>query len=690
MPSENHNNGAKARTMAYSALPSRIHKSPFVTPKMAGSPILCTSPTPRKSIDSPIDETPKSATGEEMGTPVRAFMNSNITPRSGPRKARVDSASSTPNETPKGTPRGSRPVSMIQTHEQAKDGIYGLDAARVKGAPFGRIVRSGSVVSDGRSSSSFRTASAERRQIGQELSNPQAPPKFFHASDAPSTLPRKRLQEPIVQAKTSSFVYADGKTEGQPTWSAHSSIEDTEEHSATLFRRTPDLEHSIQPSTSFTKSSPYVSPDHSPLQNSIKTKPKVAPPRSPSPLKDVQIARTASLSKASPRRHSRLVSNTGPHKIELSLSDVNTTNQTDLRRRCSIGSSPVRRIAHTKSLSVSSVDPGFGRGSSLRISDGSNLTTEPKTISVELDSLNHGEDSVDIPLKKDSGTIPRSPTGPTGHTSRLDHLNELAANARRERKVLDLEISNSSLLAINRTLECEMRKQNAELRRLRRLSRTGRLSMVSSSRSVTSRYSTFSGLDGSNDISGMSEHEDELDLSEDEDDVSLGSASYSPAAQVEHSARLRAKDEKRQWLDLTRHQELLIDSQKMNQSLKRCLGWTEDLITEGRKALDYRVLVDDMGVVGGRVLTPDETGGHVMHGHGLLSPVHEISSDPLEAGLGIVRSADGENHDRDSGIDLLHSPIHSPIQLPMHLPDSKAEDAGLSTYLESLRVSWGI
>ena len=40
---------------------------------------------------------------------------------------------------------------------------------------------------------------------------------------------------------------------------------------------------------------------------------------------------------------------------------------------------------------------------------------------------------------------------------------------------MDLEISNASLLALNRTLEKRMRKQNSELRRYRRLTRTGQL-----------------------------------------------------------------------------------------------------------------------------------------------------------------------------------------------------------------------
>ncbi|KAF2454225.1 hypothetical protein BDY21DRAFT_353380 [Lineolata rhizophorae] len=63
---------------------------------------------------------------------------------------------------------------------------------------------------------------------------------------------------------------------------------------------------------------------------------------------------------------------------------------------------------------------------------------------------------------------------------------------------------------------------------------------------------------------------------------------------------------------------------KMNQSLKRCLGWTEELIKDGRKALEYRVRVSDVKL-GGRVLRDEEDedeGGHRSGegGEGALSP----------------------------------------------------------------------
>ncbi|KAJ5974969.1 hypothetical protein N7481_008676 [Penicillium waksmanii] len=194
-------------------------------------------------------------------------------------------------------------------------------------------------------------------------------------------------------------------------------------------------------------------------------------------------------------------------------------------------------------------------------------------------------------------------------------------NARTERKIMDLEISNSSLLAINRTLEREMRKQNAELRRFRRLSRSGRLSMAPSTRSFSGvAMSTTSEMDEeasemgmSSDISDVSDE----DSAADENDMSADSL-------AEHDAKHRAHDEKKFMLDLAKHQELLVDSQKMNHSLKRCLGWTEELIKEGQRALEYSVHVQDIEL-GGRVLAPEELGEIGPSGRALLSPSTEFS-----------------------------------------------------------------
>lgn len=218
-------------------------------------------------------------------------------------------------------------------------------------------------------------------------------------------------------------------------------------------------------------------------------------------------------------------------------------------------------------------------------------------------------------------------------------------NARTERKIMDLEISNSSLLAINRTLEREMRKQNAELRRFRRLSRSGRLSMAPSTRSFSGNaLSTASEMD-EEPSDDYSEH-DMSDFS-DEDSVTDENA-MSADSLAEHDAKHRAHDEKKFMLDLAKHQELLVDSQKMNQSLKRCLGWTEELIKEGQRALEYSVHVQDVEL-GGRVLAPEELGEIGESGRALLSPSTEFSS--------VFNS-------HDVSFDTFHEPDPATLPLP--------------------------
>jgi hypothetical protein len=189
-----------------------------------------------------------------------------------------------------------------------------------------------------------------------------------------------------------------------------------------------------------------------------------------------------------------------------------------------------------------------------------------------------------------------------------DPLNDLVANARRERKVQDLEIRNTSLEAINRSLERQLRKQTAELRRYRRLSRSGRLSLASMSSTRIASDSTVGTTMTVEGLSDLSEEEGDEDEEEDEDD-SLYDTDPSESGSVTSpglkaaAGRRRKRDEKRLQLDLSKHRELLVDSQKINQSIKRCLDWSEELIKEGKKALEYNVRVSDVELAP-RVLAP--------------------------------------------------------------------------------------
>lgn len=224
-------------------------------------------------------------------------------------------------------------------------------------------------------------------------------------------------------------------------------------------------------------------------------------------------------------------------------------------------------------------------------------------------------------------------------------MNELAANARRERKVLDLEISNSSLLAINRTLEREMRKQNAELRRYRRLSRSGRLSMAPKSRSASGKMSHLpeSAEDSADETSPLESDNGENDQDNTLSDVSSPSAASShPSSPTSRAGRTRFRDPKQPELDLAAHRALLVDDQKLNQSIKRCLAQTETLIASGKTALKSQAQAPTPENIGARVLTPDDTDDSVFgQGQGLLSPSPWTGGNPFERSLGSIGSLDG-------------------------------------------------
>lgn len=257
-----------------------------------------------------------------------------------------------------------------------------------------------------------------------------------------------------------------------------------------------------------------------------------------------------------------------------------------------------------------------------------------------------------IENQENGDDLPSGLQSPTKSTHSTDPVSELVSNARRERKVQDLEITNASLEAINRTLERQLRKQTAELRRYKRLSRSGRFGMasISSSRVPSQALSEvpISLADLSEDDDSM--HSDDDDEEEEEpdslDDSDLSSTDSNSADQTspvgEKMIARQNRDERRLQLDLTKHRELLVDSQKINQSLKRCLNWTEVLIKEGQKALEYSVKVSDI-----------KFGGHVLPPPGDDDDVSQYGDDALRSyEAGLEPPWEKGSQDRDSGIEL--------------------------------------
>ncbi|KAJ8126555.1 hypothetical protein O1611_g7084 [Lasiodiplodia mahajangana] len=214
-------------------------------------------------------------------------------------------------------------------------------------------------------------------------------------------------------------------------------------------------------------------------------------------------------------------------------------------------------------------------------------------------------------------------------------------------------MTNTSLEAINRTLERQLRKQTAELRSYRRLSRSGHLSLTSTAVSSRVTSGTISELElVSSALSDLSEEEVSTEHVEEESfsDSDSAASDVSSSVRAERDAKHRHRDEERLKLDLSKHQQILVDSQKINQSIKRCLDWTEELIKDGKKALEYQVRVSDIQL-GGRVLDPlddEEDNSRLLPSDSTaaldLRPIEEILEKATVWGA--------EPQDRDSGIEL--------------------------------------
>ncbi|KAJ5895670.1 hypothetical protein N7495_007361 [Penicillium taxi] len=519
------------------------------------------------------------------------FLSANITPRSGSRTLRRrDDLSNSPVPSPQ----------AHYSHSTYSHPAVGLGLHAAGGVNGGRRTDRSPARGEQPNSIRAKPLTAEAQPASHPNSfhdlaaNSNPSPMFFHASDARSSKPIHASDAPSSKSEvepyrlkqgrlspafhSSQFVYANGDQEQQSSLDEPHPIVASRRLSGTLPRggSTPIARPAASPSLRLR--SPQISAAASPIERSQL-----------SPLVDHTHDTTL-------HRFSSPPSNVSDSSDQPSISQHRKSSSVDFSAQ---PHTPSPLIASHNLHVDSTLPPTSDQAPRLR----------PRVFS-NSSSLNGSSTSTDaLPSMPMS---PGKPEGPGGDTA----LN----NARTERRILDLEISNSSLLAINRTLEREMRKQNAEIRRYRRLSRSGRISMVPSPRS-------FSGaaLSVTSELEGVSECSSVHEASEfsDEDSV-LDDRVHSPDSLAEHDAKHQAHDEKKFMLDLARHQELLIDSQKLNQSLKRCLGWTEELIKEGQKALEYSVQVQDV-VLGGRVLAPEELPETNEARKGLLSPSTQYS-----------------------------------------------------------------
>ena len=633
---------------------------------------------------------------DNASTPAKNLASPNITPRSGSRRARAEAPSPKhARRTPAPTPTTSRPQSSTERRDKYAVDVKSPTAFVASTPTSGRTSRSESLLSDSNGPSLAQRPGALQRNNSSYSSSgiisPQGSSTFFHADDVQATTtPKQRIDKAPSHSKPQGWVRMD-QEESRDRIPPIVNDSAPDEQTPKFFYAN-DHSASKSPPPRLQNTVPSNRP---PLQTIYSAHGAISPQRAPSPLKEeITPPRRSSISQASPRRHTRLVSNGGS---EIKAPDA---IKTDLSRRSSLNSRTGARTSTSRirSPSMHSID-----GSSNKRNSTIQPTSSPTEPTKRL-SMNGVSGALPLNVKPPTSSFsfsqeynsPLSPSlsqSPTAPQSKIEQMNELAAKARRERKVLDLEISNSSLLAINRTLEREMRKQTSELRHLRRLNRSGRLSSLPNTRSGQKyKLSEIGNLSDSDDLESSDSEDDE----ESEEGRSTKSfASRDPDSPNGRTDRGRFHDTERPPLDLTAHRTLLLESQKINQAMKRCLSHTDAMIASGKQALKAQIHDLDPEALGPRVLTPDEDDGAFERGQALLSPSlypDNLSINPWEQSLAPLGSLDGSHeppshsHPTSAPTDLPTTPTNAhastttppssspslppPTPTPIHLPSS--------------------
>nr|POF02548.1 hypothetical protein CFP56_58179 [Quercus suber] len=690
MSSDRSNNNA-GRPLKPTLASTRSARTPL-TPRVTGTtnPTLRAAGSKLAGIGNPEPRlTPRVRQPED--TPATAG-SGNVTPRSQARRSRVGvgDGSQTPPAGSEDTPVIVRAKSVVGTsainNERTSNGVVGYGGLGVHTEPTQTATRPGrpkSMVSGGGSqrAKSPLAHSASVFATGNPLTDESIESRFFHASDA-------KKQEPAAPKrpetkKTPSFFYADGHQEDQPN-SIRSTASSGLSPMVELRPSVPWMRTEIP--AHVPRSPPMLSPALSSVSNTSSFFPGQAAVRSPSPSKEnIHL---------SYRKGASQIFGTRPlSRPALSANEVATISE---ESRESLGPT-CSGTEHKKSSSLSSIDSGNSHGSRRRSATQAETYQSPSPLYQEVKSAvvpRLSSPPRELPTIDTSLAVPgiQSPPPETA-LSPTKTVADFAADARRERKVLDLEISNSSLLAINSSLEREVRRQKTELKRFRRLSRAGRLSSMPTERSArfSEGLSTLGELDDEDELDeagalarlteNMSDGSSDDDEDEDES-VTSGDYSSPSALSLRGNDRL-AKDEKRLRIDLAKHKDLLVQSQMMNQTIKRCMYATEEMINEGKKALQYHVRVSDVKL-GGRVLNngheDDDIDVDDIRDDSLRDTTHHDDDiqddsfldatqldddsaphDDMESAHGLLQVWQGvgrpsfegsENGDRDSGIEV--------------------------------------
>jgi len=587
------------------------HQGPSLAPSAVTTPVTKRFSQTKPAIVQYADSDP------HISEQTAPYLASHITPRSGTRQGRVDSASSTPN----GTPNLERydgwdPMSGHSAHNSSIE------------QPNFR-----------KSNASLHSLPGDYGNAGRIESPNATDSKFFHASDVKPSLARPQVVVKQTPSKPPTFFYANGNNVGDSPPSVTQSaptvtqqpLNDVQSkfmyaNGAPELRPSPPLSRGSSSGVSGIKTKPGGRPSSGSQSGPLHGVNGVQRPQSP--VKFTGQSQQPLVKKSIPtgtaaRSHVTSPQPNPPKRNSMRRTSSGTSSWTGGHSRAGSLVS-VEQVIHAPRFTSPQLSPHFAAEPISPLHAPS--TPAPLTLASIIQAAEEFDDDDESDGGSTGDAASEDLQSPTKSAHTPDPVNELVANARRERKVQDLEITNASLEAINRTLERQLKKQSSEIRRFKRMSRNGRLSLAAAGLENAELLEGEQSADLS--LADLSEEGEDLDDDFEDDsfsDSDSTSESLTPSIIAERDARHRKRDEKRLQLDLTKHQEMLVDSQKLNMSIMRCMSWTEELIKEGQKALDYHVRVSDVRIEG-RILSPPD------HPSGTFDP-NELNSIKLDATL---------------------------------------------------------
>lgn len=229
--------------------------------------------------------------------------------------------------------------------------------------------------------------------------------------------------------------------------------------------------------------------------------------------------------------------------------------------------------------------------------------------------------------------------------------------ARSDRKIMDLEISNASLMAVNKYLEKKLRNQAKDI-----------------------QYLKVSNKDPTTGLPYTIETDSEDDISDDDDDNDNTQTSINTENLLNQSPEEAELAEKTKLIEqrMQSHIQFLKSSEKVNNMMRNCLMLTDSLLQQANKSLAYEVDPSDVKY------------GLQVSNHAFINEAdesesafdHSFSSEPLEAEEEEIDSDDlfGPERYNDTAAESAEVPSRPVLG---EIAEEDEEDSGFHTESET-------